>query len=137
MTKDIFDTPFNKALKSVRKYSPDQARDNSGKWTAGGVARAVGAGALTAAVLAGAGVPILRNVPGLRGIRQAVLAGGQRAARHRMNNLPAGETLFLGGGHGRHVSARAQAIRNARASGLAYPTVRPGANCLPRLGSIC
>ncbi len=52
MEPTLFDTPFNKALKSVRKYSPDQPRDEKGQWTAGGVARAIAGGAALAGAVA-------------------------------------------------------------------------------------
>ncbi len=88
----LFDTPFNKALQSMHKYSPDQARDESGKWTDSGAVRAVGgalAGGAALAGLAAAGHPLGRAV--LPGVRRAVIArrtrGAQQAVRAGVGNF--------------------------------------------------
>ncbi len=54
-----------KRLRALLKYDPNQARDDKGQWTAGGVARAVGGAALGVGALAAAaaaGHPLSRRV---------------------------------------------------------------------------
>ncbi len=133
MTKEptLFDTPFNKALRSVRKYDPSQARDQNGRWTAGGVARAVGGALAGGAALAGAaamGHPLGRKL--LPGIRRAVIGARTRAAQraskpgavvgradpafrpHRRDDLRDTGTLLTGGSSaGNFVGAVGRQVR--------------------------
>ncbi len=113
MEPTLFDTPFNKALKSVRKYSPDQQRDENGRWTAGGVARAIagGAAALGAGVLAVRNPAVVGRIAGnVVGAARRAIAGGPKQYAQGMRA-------------GRRVATRAQAMLGGRTQGLGKPTV--------------
>ena len=103
---DLFDIPSRKLLRKLRKYSPDQPRDEDGKWSAGGVARAVGRTALTTgAVLAGVAGAAALGHPGSRAALNIVRSGagdnirraaiGARTARAR--NLSPSTYINRGG----------------------------------------
>lgn len=92
---NLFELPsttfLKRCLKAGNYDESKHPRDEKGRWTAGGVAAALGGGALAAgaglAGLAAAGTPLGRAA--MPGVRRAVLGGRYRSAAERVRSARA------------------------------------------------